>query len=139
MSKLSINALKQLFKTGLKPDQSAFWNWMDSFWHKDEKIPLDSLDGLQDELDKYATKEYVDNSGGTGGSGIKSATIDGNGDLIITLSDDSTLNAGNAKGADGVIGVDGKSAYELAVIDGFTGTVQEWLLSLVGAKGDKGD
>lgn len=121
MAKTALNTLKQLFKTGLKPDQSAFWNWMDSFWHKDEKISLTSLDGLQDELDKYATKDYVDNSGGTGGSGIKSATIDANGDLIITLSDDSTLNAGNAKGADAThYGAPLQSTAELAALTEYT-------------------
>ena len=36
-------------------------------------------------------------------------------------------------------GQDGKSAYEIAVENGFEGTVEEWLDSLVGAKGDKGD
>jgi hypothetical protein len=35
-----------------------------------------------------------------------------------------------------VIGADGRSAYELAVLKGFDGTLDEWLNSL---KGDKGD
>ena len=35
-------------------------------------------------------------------------------------------------------GEDGKSAYEIAVDLGFKGTVEEWLLSLVGEKGDLG-
>lgn len=33
----------------------------------------------------------------------------------------------------------GKSAYEIAVMNGFGGTVEEWLASMKGAKGDKGD
>lgn len=33
----------------------------------------------------------------------------------------------------------GKSAYEVAVAQGFDGTVDEWLASLKGEKGDKGD
>ena len=33
----------------------------------------------------------------------------------------------------------GYSAYEVAVLDGFSGTKDEWLESLVGEKGDKGD
>ena len=44
-----------------------------------------------------------------------------------------------ACGSDGKDGVNGKSAYELAVENGYTGTLEEWLDSLVGAKGDKGD
>lgn len=35
-------------------------------------------------------------------------------------------------------GVDGKSAYEIAVEHGFVGTEEEWLLSLKGEKGDTG-
>lgn len=48
-------------------------------------------------------------------------------------------------GVDGKDGTNGKSAYELACENGFTGTLEEWLESLVGkdgvaaAKGDKGD
>lgn len=41
-------------------------------------------------------------------------------------------------GADGKDGVDGKSAYELAQDNGFSGTMQEWLASLVGADGTNG-
>jgi hypothetical protein len=35
-------------------------------------------------------------------------------------------------------GLPGKSAYEIAVLNGFIGTESEWLLSLIGAKGDQG-
>lgn len=41
-------------------------------------------------------------------------------------------------GMDGTDGADGRSAYELAVISGFVGTVDEWLLSLKGEEGDPG-
>jgi hypothetical protein len=36
-------------------------------------------------------------------------------------------------------GVDGKSAYDIAVANGFVGTEEEWLASLRGEKGDAGD
>ncbi|WP_440464324.1 phage upper tail fiber protein [Psychrobacter sp. ASPA161_6] len=36
-------------------------------------------------------------------------------------------------------GQDGKSAYEIAVINGFAGTQNEWLLSLKGADGVDGN
>lgn len=36
------------------------------------------------------------------------------------------------------VGKDGKSAYEVAVVNGFEGTEQEWLNSLKGEKGDTG-
>lgn len=38
----------------------------------------------------------------------------------------------------GGTGVDGKSAYEIAVEEGYTGTVTEWLISLKGEKGATG-
>ena len=41
-----LNTIKLWFKTGLKPKQNQFWAWMDSFWHKEEKIPQDQIEGL---------------------------------------------------------------------------------------------
>lgn len=38
----------------------------------------------------------------------------------------------------GGTGVDGKSAYQIAVKHGFNGTEQEWLASLIGPKGEQG-
>jgi hypothetical protein len=37
-----------------------------------------------------------------------------------------------------IVGETGKSAYELAVATGFVGTLEEWLASLKGVKGDQG-
>lgn len=42
-------------------------------------------------------------------------------------------------GKDGAKGADGKSAYEVAVSNGFVGNEAAWLESLKGEKGDKGD
>ena len=42
-------------------------------------------------------------------------------------------------GKDGAKGADGKSAYEVAVSNGFVGNEAAWLASLKGEKGDKGD
>ena len=70
---------------------------------------------------------------------------------------DGVSTGGSGGGSQGPAGANGQSAYELAKVNGFTGTVQEWLASLVGpsgsssgnglpgptgspgAKGDKGD
>ena len=41
-------------------------------------------------------------------------------------------------GLDGKDGADGKSAYQLALEAGYTGTKEEWLASLKGEKGDQG-
>ena len=42
-------------------------------------------------------------------------------------------------GAKGVDGKDGKSAYQIAVAQGFAGSEAAWLLSLKGEKGEKGE
>lgn len=47
--------------------------------------------------------------------------------------------AAGAKGANGLPGADGKSAYQIAVEQGFAGSEAAWLLSLKGEKGEKGD
>ena len=47
MAKVNLNIIKEWFKTGLKPTQEQFWSWMDSFWHKDEKIPINQIDGIE--------------------------------------------------------------------------------------------
>lgn len=52
-------------------------------------------------------------TGGSGGGGtsvyISNCSIDENGDLIVTLSDGTVMNAGKSKGEDGVDGSNGKS------------------------------
>ncbi|BAP29373.1 uncharacterized protein CHSO_0336 [Chryseobacterium sp. StRB126] len=35
--------LKQYFENGDIPKQEEFWDWQDSYWHKEEKIPSDKL------------------------------------------------------------------------------------------------
>lgn len=46
--------------------------------------------------------------------------------------------AGSGSGASGTPGQDGKSAYEIAVENGFDGTEEEWLASLKGSDGQNG-
>lgn len=50
----------------------------------------------------------------------------------------SMFTACGTQGEPGVPGKDGKSAYELAVENGYDGTVEEWLASLVGEVGATG-
>ena len=50
----------------------------------------------------------------------------------------SLKGADGVQGAQGPAGADGKSAFELAQADGFTGTQSEWLETLKGPKGDTG-
>src|ERR1035437_5576729 len=99
MAKQTINTLRQWFRTGIKPTQQQFWDWLDSFWHKDDKIPITSLDGLQLELDKQADKDSVQNGvtptvGDNGNwfigdtdTGVKAAATNGNNGITPTIGE----------------------------------------------------
>jgi hypothetical protein len=39
--------LRLLFENGDKPTQDNFWEWLDSYWHKDEKIIQDSIESIE--------------------------------------------------------------------------------------------
>ncbi len=56
----------------------------------------------------------------------------------ITNGADGEKGETGSKGDKGDTGAAGKSAYELAVEQGFEGSLEEWLVSLVGEKGDLG-
>jgi hypothetical protein len=64
-------------------------------------------------------------------------TVDSTWNNLVALA--SLRGADGADGADGLDGADGASAYDLAVLEGFVGTLSDWLLSLKGDKGDTGD
>ena len=50
----SIAQLKAWFKRGLYPTQEQFYDWLDSFLHKEDKIAPSSVEGLTDQLNgKY--------------------------------------------------------------------------------------
>lgn len=56
-------------------------------------------------------------------------------DLIVYAILKKYIKASLA-GAGALQGKDGKSAYEVAIDNGFSGTEQEWIDSLIGAPGD---
>lgn len=62
MAKQTVNILKGWFSTGKKPLQNQFWDWLDSFWHRDDSIPIASITGLQDALDNLAANAGGGNS-----------------------------------------------------------------------------
>lgn len=59
MAKQSINTLKGWFKKGLKPLEIQFAAWLDSYWHKDEAIPMQSVEGLQDALNNVPSNTAI--------------------------------------------------------------------------------
>ncbi|MCZ2393428.1 MAG: hypothetical protein LC105_06210, partial [Chitinophagales bacterium] len=58
--KTSKNTLKNWFKTGDYPTQEHFWNWMDSYWHKDEPISIEAVADLLNILNSKATTQQTD-------------------------------------------------------------------------------
>lgn len=56
-----INTLKGWFKTGDKPTQEQFYAGFDSYWHKNEGIPVAKIEGLQGLLDGKADLSVVKN------------------------------------------------------------------------------
>lgn len=56
--------LRLKFENGDQPTQEHFWEWQDSYWHKDEKIDMAKIAGLENGLprlnDLYAE---IDESG----------------------------------------------------------------------------
>ncbi|GJH41142.1 hypothetical protein RCZ04_16920 [Capnocytophaga sp. HP1101] len=57
----AIETLKQWFSNLKKPTQEQFWAWLDSFWHKSEKIPMASVDGLDKLVEGTASAEQLSN------------------------------------------------------------------------------
>jgi hypothetical protein len=67
-----------------------------------------------------------------GSSDVNKAYVDAADSDLQTQIDSLVANGGTA-------GADGKSAYQVAIDNGFVGTEAEWLLSLQGEPGPKGD
>ena len=57
----AIQTLKQWFSNFKKPTQEQFWAWLDSFWHKREKIPMTSIEGLENVIQGTASAEQLRN------------------------------------------------------------------------------
>jgi hypothetical protein len=57
-----LETLKSWFVTGAYPTQQQFWDWMDSFFHKEEGIHLDNISGL-DEYINDRNKTLIESVG----------------------------------------------------------------------------
>lgn len=66
----NISTIKQWFRNGLKPTQEQFWAWMDSYWHKGEEIPQNSIKGLDKSLEAKAETSAVEAKANKDASGL---------------------------------------------------------------------
>ena len=55
-----INVLNEWFRKGRKPSQDQFWELFDSYWHKDNSIPKEKINGLNSSLDNKVDKNVYD-------------------------------------------------------------------------------
>lgn len=94
-------------------------------WHKDNGVSKEELNSIKDTAVSEAVEKITDGASENYDTLKKVETW-------ITEHKD-------AKGDKGDTGTDGKSAYQIAVDNGFDGDEAAWLESLKGAKGDKGD
>jgi hypothetical protein len=72
----TLNTIKNWFKTNLKPTQSQFWDTWDSFRHKNEKIPVEDVEGIDELLNAFEGKT-LDEVLNAGNISYKSASIGG--------------------------------------------------------------
>jgi hypothetical protein len=115
MAILTIEQLKELFAPGDRPGSSDF---------------IDLIDTLSDDR----TAVHVGMSEPTDGSGTPLWFDDLN-QILYVYDGTEWVAAGSGGGG----GADGDSAYEIAVDNGFSGTEQQWLDSLVGETGLTGE
>ena len=60
MAVQSVNTIKSWFETGDKPTQNQFWDWLESFVHKNDLVPMSQVSGLNAALTALATQTSVD-------------------------------------------------------------------------------
>lgn len=51
--------LKKWFSNFMKPAQEHFAAWIDSYWHKDEQIPMKKIDGLSTAIENTASARQL--------------------------------------------------------------------------------
>ena len=88
MSQQTRNILKGWFSSGKKPLQNQFWDWLDSFWHKEDSIPISAITGLQSALDNLA----ANSGGGNSWAYQKAANVSGD-TIAVTIAIPSTGQA----------------------------------------------
>jgi hypothetical protein len=61
MAIVNVTTIKNWFRTGLKPTQAQFWDTWDSFRHKNDKVPVTDIEGIDGILNSKADKTVVNN------------------------------------------------------------------------------
>src|SRR5699024_9030052 len=98
MAKTSKNTLKEWFETGDFPTQKQFWNWMDSYWHKDEKLPISAIKDLNEILGGKATSEQVEDLAQSNASNLSPSDIDAWKTILGVPDNVGTIDKGEETG-----------------------------------------
>ena len=104
------------------PDYVTEWVDLPSYQPGMSSLPLDGFDTAGDAM----------------GQNVDRVSFSNDFELAVTYVDNEYIGTLSLRGGAGGTGVDGASAYEVAVANGFVGTEAEWLASLVGPQGDTG-
>ena len=64
MAKQTIAYLKNLFTTGKRPTQQHFWDWLDSFVHKDDQVTA-TTDAINQAIDNSEAELKAESPDGT--------------------------------------------------------------------------
>ena len=93
------------------------------------------------ETDTNKPSQGTNGVNGNDGVSVTKSEVNTSGELVITYSNGDSTNLGKIVGKDGLDGTNGQnglSAYEIAKNGGFIGTEEDWLNSLKGEQGEKG-
>lgn len=107
MAKQTIAQLKQWFRTNLYPTQSQFYDWFDSYLHKDDAIPMAKVTGLVEMLQTINNNNTSEGSippivlAGTNTCTIPAGTkVDS---IIIIDTQEAVISLGTTNGANDLI------------------------------------
>jgi len=86
-----IDEILQWFLAGKKPTQSQFDETFRSFWHKEETIPANKIEGFNLELDQMVTKtQFAEHLADTQAHAALLASRENNGNKQNSLTPDNT-------------------------------------------------
>lgn len=107
---------------------------------EDGAIPIPPTPDLYTQLLKKLDEKAAGLQNGKDGFSPKVRAEQMKSGVVITIVDaDGETSATLHNGANGEKGTDGKSAYQIAVEQGYQGSESNWLSSLKGDKGEKGN
>ena len=69
------NTIKKWFVNGAKPTQAQFWAWQESYWHKDDTISQNQIEGLATSLEGKADASALELKANVDASGLTAEQI----------------------------------------------------------------